>query len=381
MKVHSGLSRTWLAIATALCLAAGAAEAVRADGGGSMGAVYTLSNDAAGNQLIVFQRDRAGGLSLAGTVATGGMGLGQGLGSQGALNFGACQQALYAVNAGSNDVTVLTLGQQGPRAVQIVDSGGLQPIGLTARNDVLYVLNHGSAAGDVDQITGFQIDQQSQRLTLLPNSTQDMSAANVNPAQVGFDPSGRVLVVTEKATNSIDTFRVNRQGYAREIQVQPSSGIEPFGFAFNNKGHLIDTEAFGGAAGASAVSSYSVDSGTGLLRVVSASVPTMQTAACWLSVTRGGRYAYSSNTGSGTVTGFRVDNAGTLTPRTDNGITGVTGGEALDSAIVDDKFLYVLSVGAGGSTITGFAIAHDGSLTLIGSVGGLPVSTVGLAAR
>ena len=89
--------------------------------------------------------------------------------------------------------------------------------------------------------------------------------------------------------------------------------MTPYGFSINRQGYLIVSEAAGGGAGASTVSSYGVNSHTGLISVISPSVATMQTAACWISVTDDGRYAYSSNTGSGTVTGFRVDRNGTLT--------------------------------------------------------------------
>ncbi len=103
---------------------------------------------------------------------------------------------------------------------------------------------------------------------------------------------------------------------------------------------------------------------------------------CWIAVTGDGRYAYSSNTGSGTVTGFRVRDNGALVRLNDNGVTGVTGGAAIDSATVGSRYLYVLSSGQSGgeNAITAFAIRGDGSLCLIGSVGGLPASTVGLAA-
>ena len=134
----------------------------------------------------MFQRDKNGGLSLAGTVDTGGLGTGSGLGSQGSLALrGDKKNVLYAVNAGSNQITVFKSGKKGPRAVQLIDSAGLNPISVTARENTLYVLNAGSSAGDVDQITGFRIDDDA-HLRLLPNSTQGLSAGNVGPAQVGF---------------------------------------------------------------------------------------------------------------------------------------------------------------------------------------------------
>ncbi len=295
--------------------------------------------------------------------------------------MGVGSQVLYAVNAGSNSISAFNLQRRKPWVYQVIDSGGVLPISLTARSDALYVLNNGAAAQSIDQITGFQIAPFTGWLSLLPNSTQGLSAGSVGPAQVGFDPAGKLLVVTEKTTNNIDVFQVDRFGFAGGINVQPSSGMEPFGFAFNKKGFLFVTEAFGGAPAASDVSSYQIDASAGNIHVITPSMPTLQTAACWMAVTRNGRYAYSSNTGSGTVTGFRIDEGGNLTRLNANGVSGVTGGAAIDSGIVGDKFLYVLSHGQNDSSVTGFEIEEDGSLELIGSVGGLPVSSVGLAAQ
>lgn len=379
MNLRLRAGGAWLAIATLIGLR-GSALPARADDH-APGAVYTLSNEAAGNQLVVLQRDQRGNLALAGTVATGGMGLGTGLGSQGALAFGVNSRVLYAVNAGSNSISVLRIRGRSPELLQITDSAGLQPISLTNRRETLYVLNSGSAAGDVDQITGFAIHPGLGRLSLLHGSTQGLSAANVGPAQVQFSNDGKLLVVTEKGTNLIDTFLVNRQGRAGGVMAQPSAGMTPYGFAFNQGGYLIVSEAAGGAASASTVSSYAVNTRTGAIHAISPAVPTLQTAACWIAVTRDGRYAYSSNTGSGNVTGFRVESRGMLTRLSPNGVSGVTGGAAIDSAIVDDRFLYVLSQSQNGGTVTGFEIQPHGSLQLIGSVGGLPASTVGLVAE
>jgi 6-phosphogluconolactonase len=379
MTMHTKFSGFHFTLAMALLVGGWTAQPVRADDDESTGAVYTISNAAAGNALVVFNRDKAGGLSLAGTVNTGGLGTGAGLGSQGSLTLGD-KHAIYAVNAGSNSITVFKSGDKGPYAVQLIGSGGVNPISVTANENTLYVVNAGASAGDVDQITGFRIDDQA-RLSLLPNSTRGLSATSVGPGQVGFDPDGKILVVTEKNTNRIDTFLVDRSGYASGMLVQPSSGVEPFGFAFNKDGYFLPSEAFGGAPGASTVSSYAVDPSTGKLQVISASVPTLQTAACWLSVTRNGSYAYTSNTGSGNVTGYSIDKSGSLSLLNASGVSGVTGGSTIDSAIVGNKFFYVLTHDATENRIYGFEIEGDGSLEPLGSVGGLPTSTVGLAAH
>ena len=385
MTLSICLRGRWLARVTAGIwvglLGFGAPWAWADDGDEARGAVYSLTNAADGNQLAVFQRDDQGGLTPAGLVPTGGLGTGSGLGNQGGLVFGRRERTLYAVNAGSDSLSVFRIHRDGPELIQVIGSGGRPPISLAVRHDVLYVLNAGGAVGDMDQISGFEIEEHG-RLEPLPNSTRPLSAANVGPAQGGFSPDGATLVVTEKATNLIDTYRVGRDGYARGPIVQKSAGMTPFGFAFNKQGYLIVSEAHGGPAGGSAVSSYRLDPDTGMLTAVSPSVPTNQTAACWVAVTRNGESAYTTNTGSGTVTGYSVaPQTGALSRLNADGITGVTGGAPIDAATIGNRFLYVLTVGSTGSQVVGFLINPDGSLVCLGAVGGLPASADGLAVQ
>src|SRR5262249_49083711 len=109
----------------------------------SPGAVYSLTNAADGNQLVVFHRNARGSLTPAAMVPTGGLGTGGGVGNQGALVFGRSQRTLYAVNAGSDSLTVFRLHHHGPEVVQVINSSGRRPISLAVRHDVLYVLNAG----------------------------------------------------------------------------------------------------------------------------------------------------------------------------------------------------------------------------------------------
>src|SRR5260370_23022790 len=73
------------------------------------GAVYAMTNTAAGNSILIFNRAANGALANAGSVATGGAGKGSGLGSQGALTLTPDQRWLLAVNAGTNDITVCSV--------------------------------------------------------------------------------------------------------------------------------------------------------------------------------------------------------------------------------------------------------------------------------
>jgi len=349
-------------------------SAALARGGSDVGAVFTLSNSAAGNAVIAFARGADGTLTPAGTFATQGNGTGAGLGSQGAVALGGDGQFLFAVNAASNTITSFAVDGTSLTRVSTVASGGTLPISLTTHGNLVYVLN----AGDTENITGFSVDQNG-RLTMLPGSSRPLSGTGVGPAEVGFDPSGSRLVVTEKNTNRIDVFAVGSGGLASAAVVNASAGQTPFGFAFNQHGVLIVSEAFGGGIDASAVSSYTLST-NGTLAVVSASVPTTETAACWIAVTNNGKFAYAANTGSASVTGYRVDQA-SLTILNPDGKTGNTGNTPIDAAVSrNSQFLYTLT--AGSHTISAFSVGQDdGSLGQVGEASGLPVGTVGLAAK
>ena len=343
-------------------------------GGSDVGAVFTLSNSAAGNAVLAFGRSADGSLTPAGSFATAGNGTGAGLGSQGAVVLSEDGRFLFAVNAASNTITSFAVEGTSLALVNTVASGGTLPISLTTLGNLVYVLN----AGGTGNITGFSIGATG-ALTVLAGSSRPLSGTGVGPAQVGFDPSGRWLIVTEKNTNLIDVYAVGNDGYSSAPVVNPSAGQTPFGFAFNQHGVLIVSEAFGGAVDASAVSSYTVGSG-GTLDVVSASVPTTETAACWVAVTNNGKFAYAANTGSASVTGFEVRKA-TLSILNTDGKTGATGTTPIDAAVSHNgQFLYTLT--AGSHAISAFSVSqNDGSLSNVGGAAGLPVSTVGLAAK
>ena len=341
-------------------------------------AVYVMNNDATANAVLVFERAADGTLSEAGSYLTGGVGTGGGLGSQGAVALSGNGRYLFTVNAGSNEISVFAADGTTLHLTDTVYSGGERPISLTVHGRILYVLN----AGGSGNITGFFV-RGNGRLSPIHNSTQHLSNNGVGdapgPAQVSFTPDGRQLVVTEKGSNLILNYAVSRSGQAGQATITASEGMTPFGFDFTPAGTLIVSEAFGGAANASAASSYNFSHGE--LQVVSSSVATTQTAACWVIVTPDGKYAYTTNTGSNSVTGLKVNPNGSIELLDANGRTGETGDgtRPIDAIISSDgATLYVLSGGA--STVTAFHIAADGSLTNLGHVS-VPVGSVGITAN
>lgn len=347
-----------------------------AAGGGGAGSLYTMTNASAGNAVLAYDRLADGTLESAGSFSTGGAGTGGGLGNQGGLTLSGDGRWLLAVNAGSSSIAAFRV--QGDGSLELtstVASGGTLPISVTVSGDLVYVLN----AGGSGNIAGFRLGNDGS-LTTLAGSVRPLSAAGVGPAQIEFDPQGNVLVVTEKASNTITTYRVGPDGLASAPQAHASNGATPFGFAFTGTGVLIVSEAFGGAADASAASSYAVDA-AGDLQLISGSIATTETAACWFVVTANGRFAYTSNTGSGSISGYAVAR-GALTLLDADGRTGVTGaGSApIDLALSrNSRFLYSLNSGNG--TISAFAVGSNGSLSPLGITGGLPIGANGLAAR
>lgn len=333
-------------------------------------AVAVASNSAAGNAVLVFARNTDGTLEDGVAYPTGGTGTGSGLGNQGALAE-ADGRLLLAVNAGSNDVTVF--GREGNRLVfrDRQPSGGVQPISVATRGRLVYVLNGGGNGG----LAGFWL-LGSGRLLPIPHSARGLGGTNVGPAQVSFSPDGGTVVVTEKNANVLAIYDVLPGGYLSRPRLRASAGETPFGFAFDRRGRLFVSEAFGGAPDASALSSYDLDR-FGRLRSVSASIKTTETAACWVAVTPNGRLVYATNTGSASVTGYRIDRDGALTILNPDGVTGRTGTTPIDLAITQrGQFLYTLNSGA--HSISGFGIADSGALEPLGEVATLPVGANGM---
>ncbi|MEZ4702939.1 MAG: beta-propeller fold lactonase family protein [Rhodothermales bacterium] len=354
------------------------AEASRqTDARRAAGVVYTMTNDAAGNAVIAYGRAADGRLVAGRSFPTNGLGSGDGLnGTSNPLILSDDAMYLYAVNAGSNDVAIFRRNGRNLDLRGTVPSGGERPVSVTTRGDLVYVLNVGGA--EPGNIAGFRMVGG----TLEHLVTRPLGAGQTDLPQIGFSPDGRFLVVTDKPTNTITTYVVDGSGVAGQPNTQTSSGQTPFGFAFTPDDVLIVSEAFGGGTDASAASSYRIHA-NGALEAISAVIPTTETAACWAETTANGKFAYVTNTGSSTVTGYAVAQDGSLSLLDASGETGHTGAGSrpVDLAIAGNAFMYVHSKGT--DTLTGFAIdAQTGALTPISgaTMSGLPASAVGVAA-
>jgi 6-phosphogluconolactonase len=393
----------------ALALLAAGSQAARAETGN----VYVLTNQNqanGGNSIMVFHRDAKGVLTQVGDpVPTGGNGNGTGqptivdiapLGSQNSLVLSGDGRLLFAVNAGSNSVSVFAASGDELTLLNTVSSGGTCPVSLTIQGDLVYVLNAGippapipptcTLPADTTQtatsgtISGFRVDARTNQLVPLARSTQNLpGGATAFPAQVSFSPDGSVLIVTEKGPTQgqVDTFVVDR-GLARPGVAFPSNGTTPFGLAFGPHDVAIVSDANGPPPpappfGSSSLTSYQLTD-EGSLTVVTPALSDTQFLACWVNVPNSGNYAYTSNTGSGSVSSYTVSSGGNLALL--NVAAASINGAPIDMAFSNNsRFLYV-NDGANGA-IVGFRVGPDGSLTPVTSVTGVPFGSEGIAAR
>jgi 6-phosphogluconolactonase len=336
---------------------------------GSQQAVFVMTNDTDHNEVLSFLRAANGQLLEGRHFATGGRGSGGAidpLGSQGSLLLSQDGQHLFAVNAGSGDVSVFRVSRSELVLTGREPSGGSEPVAIAQHGNLLYALN---AAGG-SNVTGFHVHQG--RLLPIENSTRFLTNNEPGGSSIGFSPDGRFLAVTEKQTNNIDVFAVQADGTLSAIKVTPSVGPGLFSILFAPNGiALVSETGPNGVTNGSAISSYRVQA-DGTLAPVTSSTPTLGAANCWNAFTPDGRFVYVSNAASATIAGFAIGASGVLTPLPGTIVgTNPSGATNLDITVSSDgKFLYSLNSGNG--TIGIFAIQKDGQLVNLGSADGIP---------
>jgi len=326
------------------------------------GAVFVQTDNTAGNQVVAYQRAADGTLSQAGTYSTGGLGgvlagsVVDHLASQGSLQYDAQRSLLFAVNAGSNTVSVFSVSGDRLALRQVVSSGGSFPVSIAVSGDVVYVLN----ALNGGTLQGYRVlgdylaplPGSARALGLDPTETPQFTST---PGQVAFTPDGTQLIVTTKNNgNDIDVFRVGFDGrLSQSPVVNAEPGTVPFGITYDTSGDLVIAEA-----GPNALATFSV-ARDGTLSAIS-EVPNGQAATCW--VAPAGQFLFAGNAGSATETSYSSA-AGQLTLIAD---TNTDAGTVDASAAPGGRFLYIQTGGAG--IVDEFSVGAGGSLTPLGSV-------------
>ena len=325
--------------------------------------VFVQSDNPAGNTIVAYDRAADGSLQQAGVYRTGGNGgvltgsVVDHLASQGSLAYDRAHGLLYAVNAGSDTVTVFAVHGDRLARRQVISSGGTFPVSIAVHGGALYVLN----ARDGGSVQGYlRVGDTLLRVpawhrSLGLDATQTPEFTNT-PGQVAFTPDGRQLIVTTKANGSnIDVFAVNVfGGLSAQPVVNADPGAVPFAVSFDAGGHLAVAEA-----GTNAVATFTINHDGTLTLVDRAG--TGQAATCW--IVGSGSSFYASNAGSASLSGYHDDGDGTLSAL---GNTATDAGTVDAAASSDGRYLYA-QAGANG-VVDEYRIGSDGALTPIGSV-------------
>jgi 6-phosphogluconolactonase len=353
-----------LAAAAAIAVPA-AASASSSDGFLVVGHVYVNDNTAGTNTIGAFDRLADGTLTPeAGSPFTaGGAGTGAGLASQGALQLSADGRFLIAVDAGSNQISVLRIRPDGSLSlVSVVSSGGLLPDSVAVFGDLVYVANSGTGSN----YTGFWLRPDG-RLDSIPGSTVTL-ASDAAPGDVLFNDIGTKLVGTEVGTSMIDSFTVGFDGRltAAPGSPFPAQSAGPFGSEFSpvNPDQLFVSNAHAGA-GAGTVSAFA-DAPDGTLSSIGASpFPDDQTAPCWVEITHNGQDLFAVNTASGTISSYQIAANGALTLLGSITVSSGHGVGAVDARLSPGGgFLFVDESAAG--AVGAFQVS-GGSLTELGT--------------
>lgn len=346
-----------LAIAGTAIAPAGAAAASDV-----VGHLYVNDNTTP-NTIAAFDRHADGTLTpLPGSpFAAGGAGTGTGIGSQGALQVTRNGRYLLAVDAGSNQISVLRIkpdGELRPVGGGPVSSDGVEPVSIAVHGNLVYVANAGNGGSNY---TGFTLNPGG-HLRPLAGSTVPLPDGS-SPGDILFNGDGTKLVGTEVGTALIDSFTVGRDGRLSAAPGSPfaAQGPGPFGSEFRptDPTQLFVSNAHGGA-NRGTVSAFSDASDGTLTPIGSSPFPDSQTAPCWVEISHDGQFLFTVNTASNNVSRYAIEADGSLRllGSTSLGSTNL----GAEDARLDPNGTTLWVVDTGARAVSGFAV-DGGNLT------------------
>jgi 6-phosphogluconolactonase len=366
------LTRKWLYVVLPGLLAAAAvapASASASPGHGSpvVGHVYLDDNTSGGNTIAGFDRHADGSLTTeAGSpFAAGGAGTGSGLASQGAIQLSPDGRFVIAVDAGSNQISVLRIEPGGALSLVrdgVVSSGGALPVSIAIHGNLAYVANAGAAGTNY---SGFRLSPDG-RLHSIPGATVVLPAGS-QPGDVLFNPDGTRLVGTRVGTSEIDSFTVDAHGrlIAAPGSPFPAQGLGPFGSEFRptEPDQLFVSNAHNTGAGTGTVSAFRDGANGTLTPIGTLPFPDLQTAPCWVEISHDGRFLFTVNTASGTISRYAITPGGTLTLLGSTPVSGTSGVGAVDARLSPNGRWLLVDESA--AHAVGTFILNDGNLAAL----------------
>jgi 6-phosphogluconolactonase (cycloisomerase 2 family) len=348
-----------------------------------VGQVYVNDNTAPVNTVAAFNRLADGTLTpVAGSpFAVGGAGTGHPDASQGSLELSADGRYLLAVDAGSNQISVLRIKPDG--SLQIAEgspvaSNGVDPVSIAVSGDLVYVANAGPGTNPGDtNYTGFKLDPGG-HLRAIPDSTYALPSDS-KPGDVLFNRDGNRLVGARIASSQIDSFTVGHDGHLTTAPgspydaqaFSPAQGYGQLGSEFSptkpDELFVSDAHVASGGPAPGLVSSFT-DAADGTLTPIAGSpVSNDGIASCWVEISHDGNYLFAVNTASATISSYSIGSGGTLT-FLHSTLSGEIGAGAEDARLSPDgSTLWVVESGT--NAVTGFSVS-GGTLTPLASAAG-----------
>jgi len=371
MRLLSRMSLPFALLAGVLAapaIASGNTGTAEGGSGHANGYVYLDDNTAAANTISGFSRAPDGTLTaLPGSpFVAGGAGLGAGIGSQGAIQTADHGRYLLAVDAGSNQISVLRIGADG--ALTSVPgspfpSGGVEPNSIAVNRGLVYVSNTG--AGGLNY-TGFTLSPSGQ-LRAIPGSTVTLPAGS-GPGDIVLNSNNTKLAGVRVTTSLIDSFTLDRNGrpHAAQGSPYPAQGLGPFGSQFRptDPDQLFVDNAHNGTALGTVSAFYDRPNGT-LSSIGASPFADFQTAPCWLAISPNGQYLYALDTGSAEISGYAIARDGTLTLLTNTPVSSIPGVTGTDIALSPDGRTLYLNL-AKINSVAAFAV-DGGAVTQLAS--------------
>jgi 6-phosphogluconolactonase len=311
----------------------------------TVGQVYLDDNTASANTIGALDRHADGSLTpTAGSpFSAGGAGTGRGLASQGAVQLSPDGRFLIAVDAGSNELSVLRVKDDGTVKLVpsgVVPSGGLLPVSVAIHGDLVYVANAGDGGSNY---TGFRLGANG-HLTPIAGSTVALPDGS-QPGDVLFSGDGTRLIGTRVGTSEIDSFTVGEGGLLTASPGSPytAQGQGPFGSAFRptDDSQLFVSNAHDGT-GAGTVSAFTDGVDGTLTPIGSSPFANGQTGTCWVEISPDGQTLFSVNTGTGSVSRYSIAADGQLTLAGNTPVSATGGVGATDARLTPNgATLYV----------------------------------------
>ncbi len=287
---------------------------------------------------------------------------------------------VYVTNTGSNDVSAYSINSStGGLAVisgsPFADVPAPSSIAVSSNGFFAYIAN-----SRTNKVTAFRIGTNG--ALLLGASTPDTP----NPASVGTTPralvvsgDSRFLYVANSGSDTVTVFSIGTAGVL--TPVPPSTGnpnpvsaggLSPVALIISSIGRFL----YVANSTSNTITAFQVES-SGLLTQVPQAGPgtnpvsTNVTGPTALAMSSNGQFLYVTNGASNTVTAFRVETSGLLTPIPPVGSTPnpvSTGGTTPNGIAVEPNGTHLYIANRGG-TVSAFTIGNDGLLTLVPASG------------